>query len=118
MPRQPSIAANWTARPVYHGDTWDGFTWAATSDGTAFAGTLTSVELVFADNDNVAGLTLTQASGITIDVATANAWAITVNQINALSLAVGTWSMWLTTTDDSSIRKTRCIGSLTVKDKP
>lgn len=118
MPKQPTIAANWTLRPIYYGDTWDGFTWAATSTGTAFAGTLTSVEIKFSDEDGTVGLTLTSSSGITIDVATPNAWAITVNQIAASTLAVGTWAVWLTTTDDSSIRKTRCIGSLTVKDKP
>ena len=118
MPRQPTIAANWTMLPIYYGDTWDGMTWAASSTGTAFAGTLTTVEIIFADEDGTVGLTLTNPADVTIDVATPNAWAITVKKILTFPLAVGSWSCWMRTIDDAGIRKTRCIGTKPVKERP
>lgn len=103
--------------PIFYGDTWPGMTFDLSSTGTAFSGTLTSVTMGFLLGDASEALTLTQASGITIDVATSNAWRVTVDEILAFPLSVGVWRYYITLTDNSGVIQTRLSGTQPVKKK-
>lgn len=116
MAKQPSIAANWTMSPIYHGDTWDGFTLSASSDGTAFSDPLDLVTIVFADKDGTVGLTLTSAAGADITIDNASAWTFTVKPIDVFPLAAGNWSFAIHMTDDADRIKTRIVGTKLVKE--
>lgn len=80
------------------GETWDGFTLSASSDGTSLAENLDSVTMVFRDADGAVALTLTSADG-DIDITNANAWSITVNSITPFPLVAGTYTARLTMTN-------------------
>ena len=98
--------------------TWDGFTWTVGSaDGTEFAGTLTTAVLYIKDEDGNTVLTLTSATAgqVTINVATANAWSVTVEP-RTLTLDAATYSWSLVTTDNGGIAKPRLVGTLEVKE--
>ena len=86
-------------RCIKSGTTWDGLTDCNfSSDGAAFADSLTAVRMIFTDGDGVAQLTLTSAnSTITIDDA-AN-WDFTVNPILSFPLSAGIYSWEIETTD-------------------
>ena len=68
------------------GDTWPGFSYAVTSDGTTLSEPLASARMSFAlQPSGTVALTLTSSAGITID--NAAAWQLTVEKILSMPLA-------------------------------
>jgi len=104
-----------TLTPIVEGDTWNGITVSWTSDGTAFADSLSAVTMEFRDQRDVLAETLTSGtSEITIDNPTT--WDITVNP-KILPMATGLWKWSITTTDSEGVIKTRIVGNLQIIDK-
>lgn len=105
--------------PVYKNDTWDGFTVALSSDGTAFAGTLTLVRVAFTNSSGTIALTLSSANSgeITINSATPNSWNFTVEP-QVLTLTGDIYSYGVELTDDAGIVKTRLAGIIQIKNDP
>lgn len=103
-------------KPVKYGDTWDGFTVAFSSTGTAFGSPLASVRMFFKDSSGNLGMSLTSASGITITDAAA--WEFTIDEITPMALAIGSWNWSIETTDDDGKIKTRLAGTLIVSSDP
>lgn len=94
------------------GNTWGGLQIVQTTDGNAFDSPLASVSMVWKDSAGTVGLTLTSASGITID--DANAYSYTVDSITTFPLAAGTWSWAIAETNSAGTKITRYAGTKTV----
>lgn len=101
-----------TLPAIVQGDTWDGFSVVMSSDGTSLDEPLAGASLVFYDGDGTAVLTLTEASGITINDAAA--WDVTVDAITPFALTYGTYSLSLKLTNDEGRIKTWLKYSLSV----
>lgn len=85
------------------GETWPGLSMAITSsDDTAYADTLALVRMSWKNEAGTVALTLSSATAdqITIDTATAYAWAFTVEP-RLLNLAAGSYCWAIETTDSA-----------------
>ena len=107
---------------TFKGCTWDGLTWVISDvdgDDTEFAAALSSASFQLQDADGVSVLSLTSATPgeVTINVATANAWSVTVEP-RILSVAAGAYTYALETTDADGRKKPRIAGSIQVKPDP
>lgn len=95
------------------GDTYDGWTSGWSSTGNAFAAALAGVRVAFVDENGVVQMTLTDASGITVNSTTANAWNYTIDPFE-MTLPVGRHSYGEETTDENGVIKTRVIGLINI----
>ena len=101
-------------QPCVYLDTWDGLSNCSfSSDGTAFASSLTLVRMFFRDEENVVGLELSSANS-TITIDNANSWDFTVAPVSPMTLAPGNWYWSIETTDSESVIKTRVFGTLEI----
>lgn len=112
---------NFSLPDTISNDTWDGLTWALESvdaGDTEFAGTLTLARFQLQDSTGAVALTITSATAaVTIDVATANLWEVTVEP-RILALAAGIYSYGLELTDNTGFVKTVIGGPLRIKPDP
>lgn len=107
---------------TFTGKTWDGLTWVISdvaAEDTEFDAALSLARFQFQDADGAVALTLTSATAgqVTINVATANAWSVTVEP-RVLTLTAGTYTYGLETTDANSREKTRMAGTIVLKSDP
>ena len=101
-------------QPCVNLDTWDGLpNCSFSSDGTAFASSLTLVRMFFRDENNVIGLELSSANS-TITIDNANSWQFTIEPVSPMTLAPGNWYWSIETTDSESVIKTRVFGTLEI----
>lgn len=117
-----SCDANLLSFPLpatYKGCTWDGLSWAVTSDDTEFAAVLSSARFQLQDSTGAAVLTLTSATAgqVTLNTTTGGSWDITVEP-RILSVTAGTYFYALETTDADGIIKPQMMGTLQVRDEP
>jgi len=109
-----SCNANLILQPCIYLDTWDGLTNVSfSSDGTAFASSLSLVRMFFRDEENVVGLELSSANS-TITIDNANSWEVTINPVSPMTLAPGNWYWSIETTDAQDIIKTRVFGTIEI----
>lgn len=101
-------------QPCVYLDTWDGLSNCSfSSDGTAFASSLSLVRMFFRDEENVVGLELSSANS-TITIDNAAGWQFTVNPVSPMNLAIGQWYWSIETTDYDGIIKTRVFGTIEI----
>lgn len=118
MPLNPSVPFV-VLDPVHSGDLWDGFTWTLSDvdeDDTEFIGTLTAARFQIQDASGRPVLTLsTEDDSMTINVATAKLWDVTVEE-RRLTILPGDY-VWGFETEDSTrdFAKTRMTGTIIVK---
>ena len=109
-----SCNANLILQPCIYLDTWDGLSDISfTSDGTAFASSLSLVRMFFRDEENVVGLELS-SSNSTITINNANSWQFTINPVSPMTLTAGQWFWSIETTDSANIVKTRVFGTIEI----
>ena len=108
-----SCFSTFTLPAARSGNTWDGISAGSlSSTGTAFADSLSSLEMIFSDNGVVA-LTLSSGAG-TITISDASAWTFVVLPILSLSLSPGNYSWEIKTTDSAGSIKSYFRGILPV----
>lgn len=101
-------------KPCVYLDTWDGLSNCSfSSDGTAFASSLTLVRMFFRDENSVIGLELSSANS-TITIDNAAEWYFTVAPVSPMTLAPGDWYWSIETTDSEGVIKTRIFGTLEI----
>jgi hypothetical protein len=113
---------NITLPTAITGDTWDGMTWTVSDvspDDTEFAAALVTATFQLQDESGVPVLTLSSAvvGEVTINVATANEWSVTVES-RILTLTPGVYSYGLKTVDADDVEKTKVAGILIIEAQP
>jgi hypothetical protein len=105
---------NLILKPCVYLDTWDGLSNCSfSSDGTAFASSLTLVRMFFRDEENAVGLELSSANS-TITIDNAADWHFTIAPVSPMTLTPGNWYWSIETTDYDGTIKTRVFGTIEI----
>jgi len=100
---------NWNWDAVTTGDTYPAINIVETSSDSALTRARVTVK---ASGSAVASLTLdSDATGVTINVATAGAWDFTIDEINPVTLTTGWYNYDLETTDAAGVISTEFKGT-------